>query len=516
MNRFIQSITQKRQLNLSPYIEWTTFSYLFCPFIIFFFGYFKTWIFLCWLILLGLLVYKNKDKLWVKRSDYSTQYSYLNLALLLMGVCLWVYYSGIGWFSFTNGDYVKHNAILYDLVSKEWPVYYHNGPEGGGKGFYLHYYFGYYLIPTVVGKWLGFLAGLRFTYFWAILGILLGLYWSFKLIGKIRPIVFVVFVFFSGWDIVGHLLMNGKIPSLGTHMEWWSGSWQFSGNSTLLYWVPQHVIPAWILTPIIMDKILQRRGESTALCWYCLTSFWSPFVMFGLLPFIFIWFIRTNIKKWFSIQNIFFAGFIFTVFGLYYFSGSLNHRSGFIWSTQNFDQHITKLLWFYLLEFINFWIFALPHFWYGKKEHKILTVSVAILLVIIPLYVFGMYNDWAMRVSIPSLFALQLLIMIQFFQYQYKGKKIALGFFALFWAIGSITCLSEITRSVKNPTARIPKRGINQMRQYQTSAQYMGIPISPFFKYLTRKPSKGYKLNPSVYKHLRLKHTPIWSEYFDK
>ncbi len=46
------------------------------------------------------------------------------------------------------GDWAKHNAILYDLVNRRWPVLYTNVKEHS----MLTYYIGQYMVAALVGK----------------------------------------------------------------------------------------------------------------------------------------------------------------------------------------------------------------------------------------------------------------------------------------------------------------------------------------------------------------------------
>ena len=70
---------------------------------------------------------------------------------------VWVYFSGIGGFTYQNGDWKKHFALFHDLVNLDWPVVHQDPMSHTGQSF-LVYYFGYYLVPALIGKFnqLGF------------------------------------------------------------------------------------------------------------------------------------------------------------------------------------------------------------------------------------------------------------------------------------------------------------------------------------------------------------------------
>ena len=55
---------------------------------------------------------------------------------------------GFGGFAPQKSDWGKHNAILNDLVTRSWPVYYKNDNEIS----MLVYYLAQYLVPALAGK----------------------------------------------------------------------------------------------------------------------------------------------------------------------------------------------------------------------------------------------------------------------------------------------------------------------------------------------------------------------------
>lgn len=61
----------------------------------------------------------------------------------------------MGGLSPQSADWSKHNAVLRDLIEKEWPVLYHNEDESS----LLTYYLGQYLVPALSGKVICFLCG---------------------------------------------------------------------------------------------------------------------------------------------------------------------------------------------------------------------------------------------------------------------------------------------------------------------------------------------------------------------
>lgn len=96
---------------------------------------------------------------------------------------------------------------------------------------------------------------------------------------------------FSGADIIGHIFLHSHdstIPlvSVGSQMEWYAGlgNIQFSSNTTLLYWVPQHAIGGWLVVALLLSYIIEKRSKSIIVFIFSLSILWSPIVMIGLIP----------------------------------------------------------------------------------------------------------------------------------------------------------------------------------------------------------------------------------------
>ena len=158
----------------------STFLYLFLPIFIFCFTWIKTVYAL--LIFIPLIIffvkhfsdvfYKNEMKLVKTKRDI------IILVITMIILVFWLYFSGIGGFTFQNNDWDKHNALLHDLINNPWPVRYEiNGDIG-----YLVYYFAYYIPAALVGKVFGFSVANIFLFLWTYCGLIIGLFWIYRVI----------------------------------------------------------------------------------------------------------------------------------------------------------------------------------------------------------------------------------------------------------------------------------------------------------------------------------------------
>ena len=59
-----------------------------------------------------------------------------------------------------------------------------------------------------------------------------------------------IMIFFSGLDIIGCFIQEWNFQSFASilHLEWWLEGFQFSSNTTCLFWVYNQAVPAWIAT----------------------------------------------------------------------------------------------------------------------------------------------------------------------------------------------------------------------------------------------------------------------------
>jgi len=390
-------------------------------------------------------------------------------------LAIWLYFSGLGGFSFQNSDYQYRNAILHDLINKSWPVIYDYSAQAGqsilgsSNQAMLTYYIAYWLPAAAVGKMFGWLAANFFLYMWSLTGVMLIVYYLFRTLRNARVWSVLIMIFFSGADIIGYLIVtHGKLPGLIQHIEWWSGL-QYSSNTTLLYWVFNQTIVMWLAILLIMNLPNSR----SLFFLYAMLLLHGPFPFLGLLPFV-LWKAyegyplvdnRTAEKhsnplsifaKWFfagvkravTFENIF-GGISVLLISYFYLS---NNVSGGKTGTNSFDASMFLFIVFDAGLFLI--ILALDH---AKSPLYWLCV---ISLLVIPFFQIGVGQDFCMRVSIPALFVIQILVQKSLFgkpDIQEKtpedgkplrSRKYIRIVLAGLLVIGMTVPLQEITRSV--------------------------------------------------------------------
>ncbi|MCK9387286.1 MAG: hypothetical protein M0Q22_02680 [Sulfuritalea sp.] len=258
-------------------------AYLFLPVPVFLLGFFVPW--------LGIPAAVFALAAFVaSRPFVSTMPQLLNVrtlagALMLMGLAAaWTSLGGAGHLFHANAiDWVPRYAVLRDLVVNDWPPRY---LDADGHEFVLRAPLGYYMVPALLAKFAGIAWADRLLLAWTWLGVSLFFLANFGgTTGGKRIVVLILFVIASGLDIVGVFWKDG-LPWLGSHIEWWTGRMKYSSNSTMLYWIPNHVIPGWVL-----GAWLWRLQGSADFLWRLpviglAVMTWSPLPLVGALPMI--------------------------------------------------------------------------------------------------------------------------------------------------------------------------------------------------------------------------------------
>ncbi len=426
------------------------------------------------------------------------------LIFLLILLTLWVALSGIGGFSFQNSDFNYRNAILRDLINRPWPVIYDyshlallksnsSGILGGATDSpyaMLIYYIAFWLPAAAFGKIFGWYAANAFLFFWAFLGILLTVYYLFRILGQIKLRIVLIFIFFSGLDLVGYIQLYQRTPGLTEHIEWWSGL-QYSANTTQLFWVFNQSIVIWLALLLI----LQLKNSKSLFFLYGLLLLHGPFPFLGLLPVV-LWKAYQGYplsEHW--IKNQFFANL--AVFGRWFWQGVLravsfenlaggisvilvtylyfaNNRSG---GSMGINQLNSNFFLFILLE-VGVYLLLVAK---NEKQSPLFWIAAG-SFILIPLFRVGGSQDFCMRVSIPALFLLQLMVQKESLKIlppvsKEKAQSLSLYLKTEFWPVfkkvtlviflllGAFTPFTEISRSLSYtwPTYPVTEQVLHQM-----------------------------------------------------
>ena len=445
----------------SMLIKTISYVYVTMPFLIFSIGWLKPWIG----IPIALAVVLS---LWlcIKNDEYS-----LSVERIVPYICivtaialLWVLIAGIGGYSYQNPDHRYRNTIFQTLINSEWPVVGTTYMDGKINVRLLCYYFGYWLPSALVGKLFGYQIGNYFLIFWSVLGIVLVVFWLCHYTKKEDWKVILFVIFFSGLDYF-RVKMTGNTTLIGTdQIEYWAG-YQYSSNTTLVFWVYNQAIYSWLITTMLLS---QKKKSNVVFLWGNLILS-STFSFLGLLPYVVYQLVKgfsfknwkNEIKEIFTIQNVLGGGCI-GLLSVYFITSNTNtagiqlHSGG--------SSYVTTLL--KLAIFLLFEIGAYVVILYKLEKKNPLFWITLISLVVIPIFSIpdNYANDFCMRVSVPALFVLMTLLLKNVDSY--KNKIVFWGIFC----IGAVTAVHEFNCNLTNITnysnITLPKQRLFEASNY--------------------------------------------------
>lgn len=471
----------------------SSFAYIYIPVIIFLLGFLKLYIAAAVILALGFvgvrvikhinsLEKENKDDDRIKLNPIF--FVFALLFLLFIG-----YMAGWGRWAKQSYDWNKHNAVLSDLIEKEWPVYYENEDEKS----MLTYYIGQYMVPALGGKIAGMITDKRIPtvkavpgivtfigatslahadwiydgrydseislafrvaeiiqYFWTEIGLILT-WMNILLFLKNTSIIahcaeLFMLAFFAVPQSIVEILVYFiyGIDCLYTNYIDAANSTillQYTGNYICFSFVFIQLIVPWIVVMLFLNY----REQLRMYLFYMLPMLlFAPLPFIGLVPLaggyaIYILCRDKNILNWiktvFCIENITCLLSLGTVLVLYYYGNVFQEKpalSGFTVTDY------TGYFGLYII-FVGVNVLIYAGFLFKDNKKNILYYLAIGVLVILPLFHMGLYNDLVMRSSIPSLLVLQCLLtryMIETFP-KVKVKKALLPWvmYAAFIAI---------------------------------------------------------------------------------
>lgn len=447
-------------------------------------------------------------------------------------VALWAMFSGVGGFGFQNEDYLASNALLKDLIIQEWPV----TLIFKGETQPMTYYMAYYMPAALAGKLAGWNSANIFLFIWTLFGLWLSLAW-FSVVAKIKLgnnakkalALALLFCLAGGLDYFGYLYFDGRPFKLHTHIESWADWFQFSSFSTLLFWVPQHAIAAWLVTGLIAHAIIDGDEIDTLGIGLAASTIWSPFGVVGASPFFIVLLLAylasgKRRKLLFKRESIILNGisvWLISFHLLFLASSRFSFPAGFIWDlVKNPGLLPVRLAAFWALEFallagllILFLILGMVttmqnirpgnwkkwteslrlHFSITPAQIGIFLFSLCILFAL-PLFKVGKYNDLVMRGSIPALFIFWAIVVKVVMDASpiVRRKLVAVHVSLLLIIIaGFYPAMSEISRSIRYYSLGPPNYAevlTSSELDERDILQRMGDSEAFFHRYLGKQP----------------------------
>lgn len=442
----------KKEWTLS--IKWLKISsilYLVLPFIIFLLGFFKSFFSIPVSVILLWITWR------ICRSfkDEQEQGKRRDLFTFLLVLLLWVGLAGIGGYAFQNFDFNARNAVFRDLINYQWPVFYPSMDTGGSQ-YALVYYFGYWLIPALIGKLVGWQLANFILYLYSAVGIFFVIVLLARLMKTTLTKAILLMVFFSGMDFLIVLLKHSMFPDYYpyiwppiAHLEWW-GTFQFSAFTTQLFWVFNQAIPTWVCTALFLNS----KDKKISVFLLGLNVFFAPLPALGFAFLIFARVLNDLLnptekkqgkllsqlwersKDLFTIENILGGGIIGITSFFFMFT---NQSKSFVDQTQISAWIILDIFLCILFEWLLLW------FLLREKRKTDITwyLMAAFFIIVLFTTISGSYL-LSKRSTIAPLMLLMVWVGEALQKKEFKYRSALL----LLLVIGAATSVYEINRSV--------------------------------------------------------------------
>lgn len=420
-----------------------------------------------------------------------------SFCVLAVFAAVWTVLGGAGHVFHANGfDWIPRFAVLRDLVVQDWPPRY---VGDGGRELILRAPIGYYLTPAWLARTFGLAWADAILLMWTWLGVTL--FFAANLGGTVARNLAgaALFACASGLDIVG-LWLAGGLPWLGSHLEWWAGRIQYSSNTTLLFWVPNHALPGWIAAAWLWRFRDDPRFVARLPILFLPVMLWSPLPAIGLLPLAMVaawmhWY-RGSLQWAGCFRSLLLVAFPAGLVAAYLLLGAGTINAGVSAALQGQSASdvgidIWKMVLFFMLEAGLFGMLAL------QRNRSPLMIASLVVLAVLPWVSFGPNNDLAMRGSIPALTILWLVLIGELTagSQQRRLSRLMRGVLVTLWLLGMATPFQETYRALTgkawaaDTTLSVPAalRGFSS-HYFASGANWLAPVLNP------AKPSPSKKL----------------------
>ena len=190
-------------------------------------------------------------------------------------------------------------------------------------------------------------------------------------------------------------------------IEWWGKRYQYASDTTLLFWAPNHTLPGWIATAWLLSQDLRRMSIQRAVLFVVLAPIWAPLTALGIAPLVAtaighrLWIDRDSgpVRDVFDFRVVVVSLVCIAMIFPYLVAGSgevpIGYLSDIRWVGET---AVARVIEFAIVEFAGLALLLVIR----EPRDPLLWVAIVVLLML-PFYYFGPYNDLVMRTSIPAL-----------------------------------------------------------------------------------------------------------------
>ncbi|MGK7861411.1 hypothetical protein [Falsiroseomonas sp. E2-1-a4] len=207
------------------------------------------------------------------------------MACLIGGLAWCVGSSGTHHLLYAPMDWQIRDAVMRDLALGPWPV----GYVVGDAVWLLRAPLGYYMPAALAGRIGGLGVAQAALFVWTALGLALVLALLAALArqaGVRARWLVLVFLTFGGLDLLPNIWLDltdgtGLASYWGRGGEWWARIFQYSGHVTLLLWVPNHALAAWIPALLLLRHARRPEFLRVVAVPLAAAAAWSPLGALG-------------------------------------------------------------------------------------------------------------------------------------------------------------------------------------------------------------------------------------------
>lgn len=298
-------------------------------------------------------------------------------------------------------DWYLRDAVLADLVKGGFPVVY----RVNDADFMLRAPLGMYVLPALAGQIVG-LKGAHVAML-AQNALLFGvILYALLSLGRGWTNLVIVLGFAGVAGLIRFLgyLGSGRIETMipgNDTTDAWNSLLQYSGSITQLFWVPNHALPGWLLAVLLLLRARREIDVATVGVAVALLLFWSPLAILPAVPTLVYFTLKAPRETLLARRT--WLGLIAALLCLpvvaYVTAASDTVPRPDILGDEKF--------WPTYFAFLPVQLGAAIVVWYLRARAPaewlaLLWVNVA-LLVALPFFSFGEFNDLVMRGSIASL-----------------------------------------------------------------------------------------------------------------
>ena len=170
--------------------------------------------------------------------------------------------------------------------------------------------------------------------------------------------------------------------------------------------IPQHFIAGGLCALLIVQLRRHRRFLAVSGVVLAVATFWSPFIVIGLLPLAAVMLIENGLRPLLRWQNLLLAIPLAALLFFYLSSGTEDIDRGWIWQIHSSGlPNLTRVLpILYLSEFVI--LAVLLVLMNPRLRRDLLFFASLATLLLLPMYSYGYFNDLVLRGQIPALFLL--------------------------------------------------------------------------------------------------------------